>query len=93
MSSQMRLPPQPLLGEADAAIVYRTDGYASDRVRMIELPEQLNPLARYEVVRLLDDQGEVDAAAERFVRFLRSEEGRALFREHGFVTEAEPESR
>ena len=81
------------LGEADAAIVYRTDAISSDRVRAIGLPDRLNFPARYAVTPLLDENGEVDAAAERFVRFLRSEEGRALLREYGFVTEVDLESR
>ena len=81
------------LGEADAAIVYRTDAISSDRVRAIDLPDRLNFPARYAVTPLLDENGEVDAAAERFVRFLRSEEGRALLREYGFVTEVDRESR
>ena len=78
------------LGEADAAIVYRTDALASDRIRMIELTAFDFP-ARYGISLVRAPDGTVDTAAGRFVRFARSEQGRALLREHGFLTEADPE--
>lgn len=79
------------LGEADAAIVYRTDALASDRVRTIELPNRYDFSTRYVISTVHGPDGSVDTAAVRFVRFARSEQGRALLREHGFVTEADGE--
>lgn len=72
------------LGEADAAIVYRTDAAASDRVRVIPIPAELNVRAGYYI-------GPVAASAHagagaRFVAYLRSEEGRRVLARHGFVT-------
>ncbi len=72
------------LGEADAAIVYRTDARLSASVRAVPLPAALNVRARYRV-------GLVRTAppvAEAFLRLLRSAEGRSLLERHGFLTEA-----
>lgn len=74
------------LGEADAAIVYRTDARASTRVRAIPVPEALEVRADYSigpVVRSADP-----ALAERFIAFVRSPQGRRILDEHGFTTEA-----
>ena len=70
------------LGEADAAIVYRTD--VSPGVRAIEVPRELMVRARYHV-------GFVGAPphsteAKEFVAFLASAEGRAVLSKHGFST-------
>ncbi|MEM7155964.1 MAG: molybdate ABC transporter substrate-binding protein [Myxococcota bacterium] len=73
------------LGEADAAIVYRSDARASDRVRVVSVPPELNVVASYEV-------GVVSAAAHseqgrRFVGFLRSAAAATALRKHGFVVD------
>lgn len=69
------------LGEADAAVVYRTDA-RSDRVRVVQIPADVNVRADYWVA-LVPGGGREDAA-ERFVGFLTSERGRAILEEHGF---------
>lgn len=70
------------LGEADAAIVYLTDALASDRVRAIPIPDSLNVRTEY-VVALTRDAAH-RGAAEAWVAFLFSDEGRSLLRERGF---------
>jgi molybdate transport system substrate-binding protein len=69
------------LGEADAAVVYRTDA-RSDHVRVVQIPADVNVRADYWVA--LVPGGGRDEAAERFVGFLTSERGRAILEEHGF---------
>ncbi len=73
------------LGVADAAIVYRTDTVAAERVRTIEIPTDLNVSADYSI-------GIVDGAsstklAEAWLAFVLSSEGRELLARHGFVAE------
>lgn len=69
------------LGEADAAIVYRTD--ASERVRTIPIPEALNVRATYRaaVVRASPRR----ELARRFVEHARGEAGQRAFAARGFV--------
>jgi molybdate transport system substrate-binding protein len=71
------------LGEADAAVVYRSDVAASRAVTIIEIPPELGVRAQYHA-------GVVAAAAqpalaERFVEHLRSPAGQAVLRHHGFL--------
>lgn len=68
------------LGEADAAIVYRTDAIGSDRVHAIEIPEALSVSARY-AIGLVEPS---HAEARRFVDFVRGPAGRAAMARHGF---------
>ena len=70
------------LGEADAGIVYRTDAFASTRVRSIPIPADLNERAEY-VIGIVKD-GDTDPA-ERWITFLLSREGQAILGEHGFL--------
>ncbi len=71
------------LGEADAAIVYRTDALASSRVRSVMVPRAVNVRATYRIGLL---RGAPPAATE-FVRHLRSGEGRTTLERHGFLVE------
>ncbi len=70
------------LGEADAAIVFRTDAVSSDRVRALSVPAGLGATADYPLVIL--------AAARRpelarsWSAFVTSTEGREVLRRHGF---------
>jgi len=70
------------LGEADAAIVYRTD--ASDAVETIEIPPEISPQASYHIglVRAAPHQ----ELAKRWIAFVESQTGRAILQHHGFVT-------
>ena len=70
------------LGAADAALVYRTDALASDRVRLVELPETLAPRVRYVAARV--GEARRSAPAGQFLAFLRSAPGRAVLQAHGF---------
>ena len=70
------------LGEADAAIVYRTD--VSPGVRAIEVPPELMVRARYHVGFI--GAPPHSAVAKEFLAFLASPEGRAVLTKHGFST-------
>ncbi|MFW6198359.1 MAG: molybdate ABC transporter substrate-binding protein [Acidobacteriota bacterium] len=73
------------LGEADAAIVYRTDATVSDRVKVVAVPESLNVRASY-FIGPITASG--NPAADRFIAYVLSEEGRRALEDHGFVTGA-----
>jgi molybdate transport system substrate-binding protein len=73
------------MGEADAAIVYRTDVTASDRVHVVPIPDDLNVLASY-LIGTLDRSSEQELAGQ-FVAYVLSAEGRRILAEHGFKTE------
>jgi molybdate transport system substrate-binding protein len=73
------------LGEADAAIVYRTDALASDRLRAVAVPEAFLVRAAYPiaVVRGSRHRG----WAVRFVAMVLGEEGRAVLGARGFIVD------
>ncbi|HJL14020.1 MAG TPA: molybdate ABC transporter substrate-binding protein [Sandaracinaceae bacterium LLY-WYZ-13_1] len=72
------------MGEADAALVYRTDAAAAgDAVRAVPIPEAIAVRPRYPVAVVSDGPAAADAAD--FVRWLRAEEGFSHLAEHGFV--------
>ena len=70
------------LGEADAAVVYRSDVVGSRNVKVIEIPAELGVPARYHV-GVLVGAGQPELA-QRFVDRLRSADGRAVLERHGF---------
>lgn len=70
------------LGEADAAIVYRTDAIASDKVRTIELSEAEHIAAGYFVGTVARSQ-KADLG-QRFVAYLHSPAGRDTLAAQGF---------
>jgi len=70
------------LGEADAAIVYRSD--VSRAVRTIEIPPELQVRARY-YIGFVGTPPPSDAA-KRWVAFVASPPGRAVLAKHGFST-------
>lgn len=70
------------LGEADAALVYRSDTKGNERVVAIEIPPELNVRARYYAGTTL---GAADSRlAREFLDYLSSDEARRVFDEHGF---------
>ena len=69
------------LGEADAAIVYRTD--LSAEVQAIQIPESLNVRGRYELAQVLPIRND---AANRWMKFVASPAGREILHQHGFIT-------
>lgn len=72
------------LGEADAAIVYRTDAMSSDRVRTIEIPEELDVRADYSVGIVAASPRR--ALGQRWIDYVRSDEGQRVLSSHGFET-------
>ena len=73
------------LGEADAAIVYRSDAGSSDRVRIVEIPSEFNVIADYPIGVLR--RTTVPSTAAEWVDLLMSPEGRAVLARHGFIVE------
>jgi molybdate transport system substrate-binding protein len=69
-------------GNAAAAIVYATDARISPGVRVAHVIENGPPIS---YAAALTTDAENAAAARRFLDYLRSEDGRAVFRRHGFV--------
>jgi molybdate transport system substrate-binding protein len=73
------------LGEADAAIVYRTDAGSSGRVRIVEIPDDVNVFAAYPVAVLR--RSAVPVIAQAWLDLLASPEGKRVLARHGFVVE------
>ncbi len=73
------------LGEADAAIVYRSDTVSAERVRAIEIPPDLNVSADYSI-GIVEGSANTDLA-EAWLAFVLSGEGRRLLARHGFAAE------
>jgi molybdate transport system substrate-binding protein len=73
-----------VLGEADAGVVYRSDALAAaGKVRVVEIPPDLNVAADYPIATLrAAPQADL---AKRFVALVRSPDGVAALREAGFV--------
>jgi len=72
------------LGEADAGIVYTTDGNsAKGQVSLIEIPATLNIAAEYPILAL---PGSMQAEmAQAFVDFVLSPTGQAVLKSYGFT--------
>lgn len=72
------------LKEVDAAVVYRTDvKAAAGKVEGVEFPESAGAVNDYPVVLLKDAPNA--AAAKAFIALVRSEEGRRVLGEAGFL--------
>ncbi|MEZ4471579.1 MAG: molybdate ABC transporter substrate-binding protein [bacterium] len=76
------------LGEADAAIVYRTD--ATPRVRVVSVPAAWQPTVALLEARLVDAPH--PALADAWLAFTAAPAGQAILRAHGF-DEAPPDAR
>lgn len=72
------------MAEADAAIVYRTDGVSSSKVRVVDIPEELNPRASYPIAPLT--RSGHGTSGQAFVAFVLSPKGRHVLERHGFVS-------
>lgn len=71
------------LGEADAAIVYRSDAVAAGRkVKTLSIPERFNETAVYPVAVLTGSPHAREAGA--FVQYLRSRPAQAVLQRDGF---------
>ena len=72
-----------MLGEADAGIVYRTDARsAGTRVRVVEIPPELNVLAEYPVAVVT--RSAHPELARHWVTFVSGPEGQAALSSAGF---------
>lgn len=70
------------LGEAEAAIVYRTDAEATRGVTIVDIPAQLNVVAEYPIATLA--RAGNPALADAFVTLVLSPAGREVLARHGF---------
>ena len=71
-------------GNADAAIVYRTDADISKKVRVaFEVPASDGPRISYSAA-VIRESGHVEAA-KKFLAFAESPEAARIFRRHGFA--------
>jgi molybdate transport system substrate-binding protein len=71
------------LGEADAAIVYRTDAVSSKKVKQVAIPAELNVRASYPIAVLA--KAPSPALARRWVGYVLSPAGQATLGEQGFL--------
>lgn len=71
------------LGEADAAIVYRTDVTPSSGVQVVPIPAVLNVRADY-YMGIVQGSPHADLA-RRWISYVGSEEGRRILMKHGFT--------
>ena len=73
------------LGEADAGIVYSTDVTPTirDAVRVIQIPPELNVIAKYPIAVVKGANNE--AGARAFITYVLSPAGQAILVRHGFL--------
>ena len=70
------------LGEADAGIVYTSDAIAAPDLKTIEIPADLNVIAKYPLAPLVKSAN-ADLASQ-FVAYVLSGEGQAILKKWGF---------
>lgn len=70
------------MGEADAALVYLTDAFASENLRRIAVPPGLNVRADYLMANIVGSQKQKQAAI--WQQFVFSDKGKAILVRHGF---------
>lgn len=71
------------LGEADAGIVYVSDSIAAPELKSIEIPTNLNAVAKYPIAPLVKSEN-ADLAA-KFIEYVLSSEGQAVLAKWGFA--------
>ncbi len=71
------------LGEADAGIVYVSDAVAAPELKSIEIPADLNVIAKYPTAPLIKSEN-ADLAA-KFIEYVLSAEGQAVLAKWGFI--------
>jgi molybdenum ABC transporter, periplasmic molybdate-binding protein len=76
--------PKLMLGEADAAFVYKSDVKPEDKdkIHRIEIPAEYNVVAQYPLGILAESSQK--SAAEAFIRFVTGPDGSAILTEYGF---------
>ena len=72
-----------MLGEADAGIVYVSDTVASPTLKTIEIPANLNVVAKYPIAPLIKSTNP-DLAA-KFITYVLSADGQATLKKWGFT--------
>jgi molybdate transport system substrate-binding protein len=71
------------LGEADAGIVYTSDAVAAPQLKTVEIPTELNVIARYPIAPLVKSAN-VDLATS-FVEYVLAADGQAVLAKWGFA--------
>lgn len=73
-----------ILGEADAGIVYVSDGWGinAEEVRLISIPDQVNVSASYYISPVSDSSNQ--GLAQDFIEFVLSPESQAILARYGF---------
>jgi molybdate transport system substrate-binding protein len=71
------------LGEGDAGIVYTSDAVAAPELKTIEIPAELNVIAKYPIAALTNSPNAELAAA--FIDYVLSPEGQAVLQKWGFA--------
>ena len=71
------------LGEADAGIVYTSDAVAAPELKTIEIPAELNVIAKYPIAKLT--QSPNSDLADAFIAYVLSSEGQAVLQKWGFA--------
>jgi molybdate transport system substrate-binding protein len=71
------------LGEADAGIVYVSDAVAAPTLKTIEIPADLNVVAKYPIAPLSKSAN--PGLAAQFIAYVLSEDGQATLKKWGFT--------
>jgi len=71
------------LGEADAGIVYTSDAIAAPDLKTLEIPAELNVIAKYPIAPLVNSEN-ADIAA-KFIEYVLSAEGQTILAKWGFI--------
>jgi len=71
------------LGEADAGIVYTSDAIAAPELQTIEIPTELNVIAKYPIAPLAESANA--DLAQAFIAYALSADGQAILQRWGFA--------
>ena len=71
------------LGEADAGIVYTSDAIAAPDLKTIEIPSELNVIAKYPIAPLTKSAHA--ELAKAFTDYVLSTEGQSVLKKWGFA--------
>ena len=80
-----------VLGEADAGFVYLSDTalpYVSEKVRIINIPDQYNQIANYPATILMESESK--ELAKGFMEFLKSSKSQGILEKYGFQKIQDP---
>ena len=71
------------LGEADAGIVYTSDAVAAPELQQIEIPAELNVIAKYPIAPLVESANA--ELAEAFIAYVLSPDGQEILQKWGLA--------